>query len=304
MIRVQGPACDSGREILEHWLASGQTVRISGLDFIPMPHPSMPQMPRCVMKGQATAFFLRQVPFENTWLLKKFAPSRRPSNDYLAAATRCLPGSVEFFTCVQRRLLTAKHLDTWNSGFRSTQMSQWLEGTILMPKVPGSPWSSIADSIRDRELQLSLVRRLQAALNLTECIARLETAGCAHRDLSSTNVFYADDGRIYLIDWDCLYHSSLPFQPNTTPGTMGYIAPFIGTSVGNYDASISWRQHADRFAMSVLVVEFLLTGPQSLPQEDGTLFSQAQLHDPKDRFVQEQAALLADILQSHQPSGT
>ena len=295
MIRAQESTSYTGREIMECWLASGQSIRISGLDFVPMSHPAMPTMPRCVMKGQATAFFLRQVPFGNTWLLKKFAPSRRPTDKYLEAATRCLPGGIEFFTCTQRRLLTARHLDRWNSGFSAPGMAQWLEGTILMPKVPGSPWSSVADSIRDGELQLTLVQRLQAALNLTECIIRLEAAGCTHRDLSSTNVFYTEDGRIYLIDWDCLYHSSLAFQPNTTPGTMGYIAPFIGTSVGDYDASISWWQRADRFALAILITEFLLTSPQTPPQEDGTLFSQDQLHHPQGDFVQEQLATLTDI---------
>ena len=295
MIRTHELAFHGSQEIIEHWLASGEPVRISGLDLVPMSHPAMPDMPRCVTKGQATVFFLKQVPFGNVWLLKKFAPSRRPSDEYLAAVTQCLPGGIEFFTCTQRRLLTTRHLDRWNSGFSNPGMAQWLEGTILMPKVPGSPWSSVADSIRDRELTLTLPQRLQAALSLTECVLRLEAAGCAHRDLSSTNVFYAEDGRVYLIDWACLYHSSLEFQPNTTPGTMGYIAPFMGSSVGNYVASTSWCEGADRFALAIFIAEFLLTSSQTVPQEDGTLFAQAQFHQPQNDFLQKQLVSLADI---------
>jgi len=280
---------------VERWLHSGQILRVSGLDFVPVPHPLMADTPRCVVKGQASVFFLRQIPHDHMWLLKKFAPSKRPSDAYLEAVTRCLPGGMEFFTCVQRRLLTARHMDWQHSGFRDRQMGAWLEGTVLMPKVPGQSWASVADDLREGQLGLCLEQRLRAALNLTECVGRLEAGGCAHRDLSATNVFLSETYRTYLIDWDCLYHNSLDFQPNTTIGTLGYIAPFTRGVHGNWEAGRSWCQGADRFALATLVAEFLLVGPETEAQEDGTLFSQAQLEEAGDPFAQKQLERLSNI---------
>ena len=115
-------------------------------------------------------------------------------------------------------------------------------------------------------------------MQLADCIAELEAGRCSHRDLSLGNVFYdAQKQRLYLIDWDCLYHPSLPFQPNTTFGTLGYVAPFLADGAGQYSVRDSWTERADRFALSILIAEFLLTGPGSPVHEDGSLFSQAQL---------------------------
>ncbi len=79
-------------EIATEWLVSGKTARICGLDLKPIPHPAMPNMPQCVIKGQASVFFLRQYPHNNVYLLKKFTPARRPTDDYLQTVTQYLPG--------------------------------------------------------------------------------------------------------------------------------------------------------------------------------------------------------------------
>jgi len=285
---------DTDAQVVERWLASGQTVRISGMDLAPVPHPVLPTAPHCVVKGQASVFFLKQHPHGHVWLLKKFAPSRRPSDEYLGAVTRRLPGGAGFFTCTQRRLLTAKHLDWWQSGFKDRALPGWLEGTILMPKVPGAAWASVADDLRDGSAALTLNDRLTASLSLVGCIERLEAASCCHRDLSSLNVFIAPNGRVYLIDFDSLYHPALPFQPNTTAGTMGYIAPFTRGAAGLWEAPLSWCAGADRFALAVLIAEFLLVGPDSPPpREDGSLFAQAELDPPETGSVQHHIECLA-----------
>jgi len=285
----------SSETLMNEWLASGQTARICGLDFEPVPHPAMPDTPQCVVKGQASVFFLRQTPHNNTWLLKKFAPARRPMDDYLQAVTQYLPGDAAFFTCTQRRFVQSSHLDRAFSGFNEPQLGSWLEGTILMPKVPGEPWMSVADSLREEEIDLPADQRIRAAANLAKCIKQLEAAHCSHRDLSSTNVFLTKEDKVYLIDWDCLYHAQLPFQPNTTVGTNGYIAPFLNVSSSLADPSRSWCEHADRFALATLITEFLLVGPNSPEaQEDGTLFSQAQLTNPKDKAIKRQLKLLGE----------
>ena len=287
---------DTGKNVVDAWLSSGQTMRISGLDLSPVPHPVFPETAQCIVKGQAAAYFLRQHPQENIWLLKKFAPSRRPSDAYLNIVHECLPGGFEFFTCTQRRLLTAGHLDRRYSAYGATEFNDWIEGTILMPKVPGSPWSSVADSLRERETIMTLEQRMRAGANLAECVDRLEAGDCCHRDLSASNVFLDQDSRIYLIDWDSLYHPKLPFQPNTTTGTMGYIAPFIRGESGNWDAARSWCQHADRYALAILVAEILLTGPENGPaQEDGSMFAQSHLVDPDGCFVKERIEAVSQV---------
>ncbi|HDL01133.1 MAG TPA: hypothetical protein ENH23_02760 [candidate division Zixibacteria bacterium] len=283
-------------DAINHWHSSGQAARICGLDLNPITHPLLSNSVQCVIKGQASVFFLKQVPQGNIWLLKKFAPSRRPTDDYLQAVTDYLPGGVEFFTCSQRRLLTSNHLDIRNSGYKNSNLIDFLEGTILMPKVHGTTWASIADDLREEKVTLYFNDRLQIALNLAECISLLEAGQCSHRDLSSTNVFVGNKGEVYLIDWDCLYHPKLSFQSNTTIGTMGYIAPFLKDINGQFDAAASWCNYSDRFALSVLIAEILLIDSRTpKPKEDGTLFSQSQIDSRVSIFVEEQIEILEDF---------
>lgn len=287
---------DFRTDALTDWLASGSTVRICGLDFVPIAHPLLTDAVQCIVKGQAAVYFLRQQPHGNVWLLKRFSPGRRPSDAYLDSVPHCLPGSIAFFTCTQRRMIDAKLIDRRYSGFRSSELGEWLTGTMLMPKVPGAPWSSIADSLRDREIELAFERRLSAAANLAECVQRLEDGGCAHRDLSSGNLFLDDNARVFVIDWDSVYHGRLPFQPNTTVGTAGYTAPFTRGPRGHFEATRSWCPAADRYALGILIAELLLTRPElGPPHEDGSLFAQAQLDDPGHEFVRDQAETLCRL---------
>ena len=283
-------------DVVSDWLESGQVARICGLDLRPLPNPVVAGRPRSITKGQATVFFLQQAPQGNIWLLKIFSPGRRPTDDYLRTVSSCLPGGAGFFTCTQRRLLARGYLDIRRSTYTNPALLDLVDGAVLMPKVPGSTWASIADDLRDGTLVLSTAERLQMCISLAGCVCILETCWCCHRDISHTNVFFDQEGRAYLIDWDCLYHPQLPFQPNTTVGTMGCIAPFIRASDGNADAALSWCACSDRFALAVLIAEILLVGPEvPIPQEDGTLFSQAQIDNARDDFVTEQIQKLKEV---------
>jgi Protein tyrosine and serine/threonine kinase len=276
-------------DIVNDWLNSGQSARLCGLDLKPIPHSVFPDRPLCIVKGQAAVYFLREKQRGNVWLLKLFNPGRRPADDYLNAVGQYLPGPAAFFTCTQRRILTKDHLDLRNSGYRNTDFARLIEGAVMMPKVPGTTWASIADDLRDGTQHLPPARRLQMSLNLARSVSTLEAGHCSHRDLSATNVFFAQNDRAYLIDWDCLYHPQLLFQPNTTVGTMGYIASFLKVTEGHADGKKSWCQCADRFALAVLIAEILLVGPETAcPNEDGSLFSQAQIDTPGHQFVQDQ----------------
>ncbi|MBN1506165.1 MAG: protein kinase, partial [Sedimentisphaerales bacterium] len=281
---------------VEGWLQSGTTVRLAGFDWHPVAHPLLPCSPQCVVKGQATVFFLRQHPHGNIWLLKKFHPGRRPSDEYLTSVNRCLPGGVGVFTCTQRRFIDKSQVDGVHSQYKNPDLFGWLEGTVLMPKCPGMPWVCRADDLRNGDVAWAADQRLRTAMNLARIIDWLETRSIAHRDLSATNVFVGDDGRVYLIDFDCVYHPSLPWQLNTTVGTPGYMAPFLRAANGEWDGVRSWRTGADRFSLSILASEFLLIDPQtSSRHEDGTLFAQSHLNSKGHEHVQRQIAHLAGI---------
>jgi len=286
-------------DIVNEWLNSAQTVRLCGLDLKPIPHSVFNDRVLCIVKGQAAVYFLRDQRHRNSWLLKVFNPGRRPADDYLNAVSQHLPGPAAFFTCTQRRILTEDHVDLRNSGYRNPAFVRLIEGAVMMPKVPGTTWASVADDLRDGTQQLPPAHRLQMSLNLARSISALEAGRCSHRDLSATNVFFAQDDHAYLIDWDSMYHLKLPFQPNTTVGTMGYTASFLKVTEGNTNAKKTWCEYADRFALAVLIAEILLIGPETaLPNEDGSLFSQAHIDTPGHEFVQNQIRRLRQFSKS------
>ncbi len=281
------------QDLITHWLRSGQTLRICGLDFKPLAHPRLAQTVWRITKGQACVYFLEQVPHGKVWLLKRFSPGKRPYDEYLQQVNDCLPGGPEFFTCTQRRLLQRDHIDMRHSTYRDPGAVDFLEGTILMPKVPGTTWASIADDLRDHNRTMAWPIRLKTALKLARCIGLLEAGHCCHRDLSSTNLFVTRKAQVFLIDWDCLYHPDLTFQINTTIGTNGYIAPFAFGATREVDPGWSWCEGSDRFALAVLIAEILLIDHQTPgTQEDGTLFSQTQINNQPNHFISEQLGCL------------
>jgi len=291
--------CSTNTDIVNEWLGSDQTVRLCGLDLKPIPHSVFYDRVLCIVKGQASVYFLRDQRHRNSWLLKVFNPGRRPTDDYLNAVSQHLPGPAAFFTCTQRRILTEDHLDLKSSNYRNAAIARLIDGAVMMPKVPGATWASMADDLRDGTQQLPPARRLQMSLNLARSVSALEAGQCSHRDLSATNVFFDQDDRAYLIDWDCLYHPKLSFQSNTTVGTMGYIASFLKVTEGHADGARSWCEYADRFALAVLIAEILLVGPETAsPNEDGSLFSQAQIDALDHEFVQDQIKQLRQLSKS------
>lgn len=282
-------------DVMQRWLLSGMTARISGLDFIPVAHPLAPNTVSSITKGQACVYLIRQIPQETIWFLKEFAPSRRPDDRYLLEVARHVPGHLEFISCTQRRLLAREHVDRHHSDFRDPGLADFLDGCILTPKVPGESWVNRADELRSSRKSWCLQDRLRAALGLARAVERLEAGGCSHRDLSGGNVFIQPDGNIHLIDWDSLFHRNIEFQANTTVGTAGYMAPFTRSPTGGWDARLSWQPWADRFALGILIAEFLLTDSTTPAQEDGSLFSQAQLNDTASAAVRQQVHRIEDI---------
>ncbi len=254
------------------WLHSGKAVVIAGHNVRPRMHPVFPEMPLSIVRGQAEAFFTTD-DTGSEWIIKKFHPGRSPEPTYLQRVGSLLPQGDAFDSGTRRVILGPA--DT--VGVRPGRLAAWLDGTILMPRVSGLDWAGLADQIRSGQVSLDVRQRGHLGAALIAAVGSLESAGCAHRDLSCSNVYFEPDRlALSLIDWDGLYHSSLTMPDNTTCGTPGYVPPFVATSEG-LDATKTWGPTADRFALAVILVEILAMERGSPLAEDGGLFDQRDL---------------------------
>jgi hypothetical protein len=258
------------------WLNSSKPARVAGLLLWPHPHPLVKGMPMSIQRGQAEAFFL----VDDTgqcWICKKFLAGRCPDAAYLTAVTGLLPRHEGFRAGTARRLLTTGDLDRRPGKYSDCKLAAWLEGTLLMPRIEGVDWSSLADEIREGHVQLTPEHRLGLCRHVAELVQLLEQAQCSHRDISCGNAFIdLGTGAVYFIDFDSLYHPNLSIPAVTTCGTAGYTAPWSWRN-GNLDALTTWVPRADRFAMAILCAEFLLVEPGTVLTGEGGAFSQDEL---------------------------
>jgi serine/threonine protein kinase len=195
---------------------------------------------------------------DNGWVLKKFFRETEPDNAYVEAIQAMIPEKTGFESGFGRKVLRTSSVSSL--GYAHPDFQDWIDGTILMPQVTSPTWAELSVSIREGSAVLSRVERLLLCQKLSEMVGWLESAGLAHRDLSSTNIMMdVLNIEIHLIDWDSLYHSTLEMPPNTSCGTQGYIAPFVKDS-GAAEVRASWQESADRFALAMLNVELRVIG--------------------------------------------
>ncbi|MHB1956192.1 MAG: hypothetical protein ACYCOU_20880, partial [Sulfobacillus sp.] len=270
---------------VEGWLQSGQVARLAGLELMPIPHPKDPTSPLCMGRSQGEAYGLIS-PDGTGWILKKFSPRMQPSVTYVAQIAGCVPKRQGFECGFQRVVLGAQEPST---GYRNDDLRNWLTGAILMPRVGGMPWGNVLSGLIDGTLNPANEERVQLAMDLVDTIASLEASTCSHRDLSTGNVFVWA-ASVHLIDWDALYHPSLPFQANTTVGSLGYLAPWL-----NQDPQLSWCQGADRFSLAVCVAELLAAGPGVVTYGDGGLLEQTLGNAPTKRSLEQVTSLLQTL---------
>lgn len=238
--------------------------------------------------GQANLYILTD-PAGQRWYLKKFKPNRQLDLKYVSATAACIPLRPQFEAGTRRVVISRSTLDP--ASFDADFADQ-LDGTVLAPRIIGNAWSSFLHQMIDGK-GLSLNERVAISLDLAASIEALEAAGISHRDLSTGNLLVnAAEKRVNLIDWDSLYHASLPFQRNTTCGTPGHTAPWTFE-----DPRASWCEHADRYALAVCVAEILGARPGLRPHNDGGLLSQERAARPSPDSVQALRAALADVCQ-------
>jgi serine/threonine protein kinase len=208
-------------EVIEKWLKTGHSAIINQRFIKPIEHNLLKGKPLSSQKGQAEAFFLIDDK-SGWWLLKKFYSTCKLDRAYLGKVGSLLPKNPGFVCATERQILTKSSLVRGKGYYYSKQLEQWLDETILMPKVNGIDWSTLADEIRDGSINLKQQQRIAICKNLVRLIELLENSHCCHRDLSCGNIFInTDTWDVYLIDFDSFYHRSLPIQLRCCQG--GYL---------------------------------------------------------------------------------
>lgn len=276
---------------VDSWLICERAYRIANLKVRPMAHPRMPDQPMQSARGQATAYYIVD-DNQTQWILKKFHRGCELERQYSRTIASLLPPVNGFESGVRRQVLDRASMKRGiPNGLRD-----WLDGVVMMPRIAGSDWSSIADRLRSGRLVLSENQRHALGRGLASLVQQLEMNGLAHRDLSSGNVMIDPQSLgVHLIDWDSLYHASLSMPPNTTCGSLGYIAPFVTRGGGGGDAVATWNPQGDRFALALLCVEFLVVSPDTELAGDGGMFVQEHLDRRQGPSIDVARRKLADI---------
>ena len=284
-------------DVVDQWLKKGCFAKVNGRRLRPLEHSSLKDTPLSIRKGQAEVFCLR-ADDGGHWVLKKFHDSCSLEPTYLEKIRSLLPPQPGFASGTHREVLSFSSLCNGNGDYHSQDLAGWLDGTLLMPRVDGIDWSMLADEIRGGQRDLSGRQRRSLCRSLAELTRLLEMHKLAHRDLSSSNVFiHPGKWSAALIDFDSLYHPCLPMPSATTCGTQGYIPPYAWKN-GGLDASTSWRLGADRFALTLLNVEFLVLHKGAPLSADGGMFDQSELRARSGKSID----LARRILASEHPA--
>lgn len=271
-------------DVVERWFDGQQDAVVNGKTLRPIEHSGLPGTPLSIQRGQAEAYYLAARD-SSWWILKKFHNGRNLDTLYLDSIAGLLPAHPGLACGTDREILTTRSLQTGNGHYCALELTQWLEGTILMPVVQGLDWSGLADELRDGQLDLDPAQRLALCRGLPELVLLREQHGVFHRDLSSGNVFICTRSwLVSLIDFDSLYHANLSMPQATTCGTVGYVPPCAWQG-GALDAAVSWTAHADRYAMALLNVEFLVLGEGAPLSAEGGIFEQDDLRGRSGRSI-------------------
>jgi serine/threonine protein kinase len=263
-------------EVVEYWLASRHNAIIGQISLRPIENTLRKGKPLSSQHGQAETFFLID-DNGDWWILKKFHGNCKLDPQYLTKVGELLPGDKGFACGTKRQVLSKKTLCKTRGYHFSTDLDRWLDGTILMPRIKGLDWAGLADEIREGGIQLNQDQRLAIGRNLTKLVTLMEARQCCHRDFSCGNIFINPQTlEVYLIDFDSFYHPSLSMPRATTCGTTGYTAHHAWSN-GQLDARRTWCQHADRYALALLNIEFLLVRPGLKATGEGGIFDQDEL---------------------------
>jgi serine/threonine protein kinase len=278
-------------EVMEKWLKSDRYAQVDGMRLRPLEHSILKGLPLSIQRGQAEAFCLIDEN-SNGWIVKKFHIGRDLNHNYLISVASLLPKDDGFIAGTKRQILSSATLKKVGDCYHNAKLSAWLNGTILMPKIPGFDWAALADDIREGKIQLQRAQRIEIARNLTSLVLALEKLNLCHRDISSGNTFIDTAfWLVYLIDFDSMYHPSLSMPKGTTCGTVGYAPPFAWQS-NALDPRRTWCPCADRYALAVIIVEFLALDKNAPLTAEGGMFDQNELRSRSGKGIERIRRLL------------
>lgn len=259
-------------DIMIDWLKDGNAALINNMFLKPYPHPISPEMCLAVRRGQAVVYFLHDNNGSD-WLIKKFLDGKELDPAYLVEIANILPASEPFLSGTTRTILTRDSLTKTTRTYARQELSEYLENTILMPKIKGLDWAGLACELRDSKMHLGSFERMAICRNLSVAINELEKAMISHLDLSSGNVFIVPKAlSVSLIDFDSLFHPSLNRPKQVMIGSEGYIPSFVTPHKGS-----NWCEYADRFALSLINTEILIVDKDSPFSNEGGIFVQDDL---------------------------
>lgn len=268
-------------EAMNKWFKSHRFALIEKELLRPIKHPMLNDTPLSVQQGQAEVFFLDSKNNERK-LLKVFYDHKLPDTSYLKAVSSILPKQKAFRCGTERRVLTSVSIQKSPGGYYSSGLANWVKDSILMPQIQGQDWISVIEAIRNGQVVLYDRQRQLLCVKLANIAKILEANMISHRDFSGGNIFIdLQTLDIYLIDLDSLYHPGLTMPRGTTIGSDGYTAPFVSMDKPH----LSYCPLADRFAMTLLCVEFLLINPSSPSFHEGGLFSQTELFQRRGKSI-------------------
>jgi len=282
-------------EVMEQWVKDGRYAVVNRRQIKPIENNRLKGKPLSSQKGQAEAFFLKDE--KGHWLvLKKFHSGRSPDRAYLHKVGSLLPRDPGFTCGTDRHILSKADLVKTRGCHYNAELARWLDGTVMMPRVGGDDWTTVADEIRDGARDLDATQRFTLCRGLTKLVELLEAAHCCHRDLSCGNVFIeTSTGAVSLIDWGSFCHPSLPMPKVTTCGTRGYTAPYVWDN-GIQNACRTWCDYADRYPLSLLNAEFLLVTRGTEATDEGGIFEQSEL---RKRFGRGMSSILSELKQQY-----
>lgn len=241
-------------DVVQAWLRSGEYAVLAAIPLVPRHCYLDSSLPMVIESEEGLSYVLVDN-IKRGWILKKFFPCQAPARAYTEAVQELIPHGPGFESGFNREVL--KSSSTSPVGFYSDEFKSWIDGTILMPQVVAPTWADLAQAIRNQTESLLRSERLSLCWKLSKMIARLESLGLAHRDLSSENVLIdLANTKPHLIDWDNLYHVNLPMASNAEFGTSGYLPPFRKTDELGM-TTLVWEARSDRFALAILNSEFL-----------------------------------------------
>src|ERR1051326_767777 len=166
-LRVRNPTMFDPKE----WLDSGRSAGIDGLGLRPQRHRACSQMVLASSRWQAAVYCLLD-DGQGEWRLKKFHPGRAPDPAHVLAVQSLVPRHPGFESAFLRRCIRRDAVS--RTGYSPAEFIDWIDGTVLMPRVIAADWSEFLEKVRQGIADPSLGDRVTVREHLCKAVAAPE----------------------------------------------------------------------------------------------------------------------------------